>query len=67
MADERNPPLIHREGGPAPRPQEAPPEPAHDDEYRWHTGEHRADRRATRRSSSSTCTRRSAATRSSAG
>ena len=41
MADERNPPLIHREGGPAPRPQEAPPEPAHDDEYRWHTGEHR--------------------------
>ena len=41
MADERNPPLIHREGGPAPRPQEAPPEPAHDDEYRWHTGEQR--------------------------
>ena len=42
MADERNPPLIHREGGPAPQPQEAPPEPAHDDEYRWHTGEHRS-------------------------
>ena len=38
MAEERNPPLIHREGGP---PQPPAREPAHDDEYRWHTGERR--------------------------
>ena len=50
MADDRNPPLIRREGGPAPTDAEVtrepapPPEPpgrADDDEYRWHTGKHR--------------------------
>jgi phospholipid/cholesterol/gamma-HCH transport system ATP-binding protein len=47
VPDDRNPPLIHREGGPEPRRREepAPPAPAprrdHDDEYQWHTGEHR--------------------------
>jgi phospholipid/cholesterol/gamma-HCH transport system ATP-binding protein len=55
VADDRNPPLIRREGGPDPKPADAkvtsepPPEhaggtepTAHaDDEYRWHTGKHR--------------------------
>src|SRR5687768_7665660 len=57
MAEERNPPLIRREGGPKPPSEEParvtnepPPEhaggaepPAHleDDEYKWHTGERR--------------------------
>jgi phospholipid/cholesterol/gamma-HCH transport system ATP-binding protein len=45
VADERNPRIIHREGGPEPAPS-AEPQPAgpthdHDDEYRWHTGEQR--------------------------
>jgi phospholipid/cholesterol/gamma-HCH transport system ATP-binding protein len=55
VADDRNPPLIRREGGPEPQPAEAkvtsepPPDHARgaeptahaDDEYRWHTGKHR--------------------------
>jgi phospholipid/cholesterol/gamma-HCH transport system ATP-binding protein len=48
VPEDRNPPLIRREGGPAPQPEarvthEPPPaKPTdHDDEYRWHTGEQR--------------------------
>jgi phospholipid/cholesterol/gamma-HCH transport system ATP-binding protein len=44
VPDERNPRIIHREGGPEPQPREEPsPPPArdHDDEYQWHTGEQR--------------------------
>jgi phospholipid/cholesterol/gamma-HCH transport system ATP-binding protein len=56
VADERNPPLIRREGGPPPQPRateadtetkvehEPPPRrPAEgdEDEYQWHTGKHR--------------------------
>ena len=38
MADERNPPLISRSGGPDRPPAEQPP--GHpEDEYRWHTGQ----------------------------
>jgi len=44
VADDRNPPLIHREGGPEPEPEpksEPAPEHREDDEYRWHTGKQR--------------------------
>ena len=40
MADERNPPLISRSGGPGRPPAEQPPDHP-EDEYRWHTGETR--------------------------
>jgi phospholipid/cholesterol/gamma-HCH transport system ATP-binding protein len=45
VADDRNPPLISRSGGPdrPPPPEPAQPRPPEqEDEYRWHTGETRA-------------------------